>query len=620
VRLIQLTCPNCNGKIEHKDEKTFQCPFCGTELMLEQNKVYYVDQTINNYYGPAPVQKKAPVHTKLKTVMLTALIFICAAFGYIYLINEKPIQSSHTNVETRSVPESEVLLFFLKDIFNKGNAMPTVEELASIRYLAASYKDNQWHFSYSLEDRFTNERALISDYVIMDKILNTKKIDQKDFEAFSGLTELNLMGTYEIVNDRNISFEHMQGLKSYSGKFNESFSEFSQYFADKSTIEELAVQIRSNNELALLLEFPNLKRLQITYVDESVTDYQLLSQLPLKALAIHYIDDLKWLSSLSNLESLEINYSESTDFTSLYSLSQLRELKFIFVKNLKTIDFMKNMPNLQVLSLASSDITSLELLRNKTSLTKLQLTSVSRLGSLDVVNSLTSLTELTVNSYYGAVSPLSLPNLRKAELVGPIVEGLEAPALKELTVFTRGDLDGEKLAQFPQLEQLSVVGSDRLFHIRALNRLPKLRDISVNETDFYDETSALFQLKHVTTLNCTECQFKLDRVDSFTNNVLAYVRLNQPSFRLGNEYLNEVDQAMPYFANLTGIRSFTMQDSSLQSLNFMKKWQQVEELHLENNAILDIEPLVQLPKLQKLYIFGNSVQNKSVLEEGVTVY
>ncbi|MGO4734464.1 leucine-rich repeat domain-containing protein [Paenibacillus sp. 2KB_22] len=44
------------------------------------------------------------------------------------------------------------------------------------------------------------------------------------------------------------------------------------------------------------------------------------------------------------------------------------------------------------------------------------------------------------------------------------------------------------------------------------------------------------------------------------------------------------------------------------------------ELHLENNAISNIETLSQLPDLQKVYLSGNSVQNKSVVGAGVHVY
>ncbi|MEK4362273.1 leucine-rich repeat domain-containing protein [Paenibacillus sp. FSL M8-0212] len=71
---------------------------------------------------------------------------------------------------------------------------------------------------------------------------------------------------------------------------------------------------------------------------------------------------------------------------------------------------------------------------------------------------------------------------------------------------------------------------------------------------------------------------------------------------------------------MSALRSFTLQDSNLASLEFMSNWQVIEELHLENNSISNIEPLSQLPDLQKVYLSGNSVQNKSVVGASVHVY
>ncbi|WMT40887.1 leucine-rich repeat domain-containing protein [Paenibacillus sp. D2_2] len=504
--------------------------------------------------------------------------------------------------------------------------MPTEEELASIRYLSA-YRDNdQWHFDYNLDDPFTNKQAQISDYVIIDKILNTQRIEQKDFEAFTGLTALKLMNEYEISQSKEVSFQHMQGLKSYSAGFNESFGSFAQYFGDKTKIVELSTQIRSNAEMALLLEFPNLQSLEISYVDESVTDFHLLNQLPLKSLSLttSQINDLKWLSSLTGLESLTIDNNNATDFSAFYSLSQLQELKLTSVRNLKTLDFIQNMPNLQSLDLDNVDITNIERLRNKSSLTNLRLSSSYKLESIDAVNSLTSLTELAITGYHGTVPSIVAPNLKKAELSGSLIPKLKAPALKSLTVYMSGTangLDGAELVKFPQLEQLTAMESGDFTNVGSLNRLSKLQELNLNETSFYDETSALFNLQHIKTLNCNECRIQLNSQEPFVNNTMEYLTLNQAYFQIGNgDWLHEMDKVMPYFANLTALRSFTMQDSSLQSLSFMESWKQVEELHLENNAISNIEPLASLPHLQKLYILGNQVQNKSVLDKGVMIY
>ncbi|MGG2113614.1 leucine-rich repeat domain-containing protein [Lysinibacillus pakistanensis] len=620
--LIKLNCPNCNGKIEYKEGQPFKCPFCETELMLKENNVYYVDQTINNYYGTPP--PKTNTRPNLKALLIIPIVMICAFLGYFLLNYNQTEYGNRDKIPVRSMPESEVLLFFLKDIFNKGEAMPTKEELASIRYLTTYYTDYQWHFDYSFDDPFTNKQAEISTYIIMDKVLNTQKIEQKDFEAFTGLTVLKFMNNYEISQSEKVSFRHLKNLKSYTGSFNESFSRIADYFSDKSSVVELSVQIRSNDELALLLKFPNLRSLEISYLNETVTDFHLLNQLSLKSLSLSSTNDLKWLASLTGLESLAIDMSEATDFSSFYSLNQLQELKLTSVRNLKTIDFIQNMPNLQSLDLENMDITNLERLRDKSSLTKLRLSSLYKLELLDIVNSLTSLTDLSIIGYSGDVSSIVAPHLKKAELTSSFIPKLEAPTLKNLTVYIRGSesyFNGAELLKYPQLEQLTAMESGDFKGISALNRLSNLQTLNFNETYFFDETRELFNLQHVKTLNCNECTFQFNSNNPFNNNILEHLTLNDGSFRIGNgDWLHEVDKVMPYFAGFSALRSFTMQDSSLQSISFMENWQQIEMLHLENNAITNIEPLVNLPNLKRLYILGNQVQNKSVLDKGILIY
>jgi len=620
--LIKLNCPNCNGKIEYKEGQPFKCPFCETELMLKENNVYYVDQTINNYYGTPP--PKTNTRPNLKALLIIPIVMICAFLGYFLLNYNQTEYGNRDKIPVRSMPESEVLLFFLKDIFNKGEAMPTKEELASIRYLTTYYTDYQWHFDYSFDDPFTNKQAEISTYIIMDKVLNTQKIEQKDFEAFTGLTVLKFMNNYEISQSEKVSFRHLKNLKSYTGSFNESFSRIADYFSDKSSVVELSVQIRSNDELALLLKFPNLRSLEISYLNETVTDFHLLNQLSLKSLSLSSTNDLKWLASLTGLESLAIDMSEATDFSSFYSLNQLQELKLTSVRNLKTIDFIQNMPNLQSLDLENMNITNLERLRDKSSLTKLRLSSLYKLELLDIVNSLTSLTDLSIIGYSGDVSSIVAPHLKKAELTSSFIPKLEAPTLKNLTVYIRGSesyFNGAELLKYPQLEQLTAMESGDFKGISALNRLPNLKTLNFNETYFFDETRELFNLQHVKTLNCNECTFQFNSNNPFNNNILEHLTLNDGSFRIGNgDWLHEVDKVMPYFAGFSALRSFTMQDSSLQSISFMENWQQIEMLHLENNAITNIEPLVNLPNLKRLYILGNQVQNKSVLDKGILIY
>ncbi|MEK5034765.1 leucine-rich repeat domain-containing protein [Paenibacillus sp. FSL R7-0302] len=625
MAFIPLNCPNCSGRIEYKEGTILKCPYCQTELLLKQNNVYYVDQTINHYHGTPPPKAapKPPVSVSFPVrLVLIMLLVLGGAIGtYIYYGLSSPQQATKANLSVRTMPESEVLLSFLREILGKGNALPTEEEIARLRYLTVERSENdQWKFTYSLTDPFSNERAEKITYITQDKRLNDQRIDQRDFEAFKGLTALDLNGTYEIDQTEQTSLAHMPGLKSYGGAFNESFSRFSGYFGDKSKITELVTQLRSNQEVALLLEFPNLSSLSITYVDESITDLHLLNKLPLKSLSLTFVNDLGWLSSMTGLSSLAIHYSEATDLQPLYALTQLQELKLSYLTNVKSIDFLQNMPALQTLDIENLNFTSLKPLAGKASITTLRLASLSKLGSVAAVNYLSSLREITLSGYYEKPEALALPGVKRAEIPTSFLSGLKAPAVTDLTLRGgSGELNMAELKKFPELAQLSLWGSDDIIQLRALDSLPRLKTLSIYDSSLYSESDALFRLKQVNTLVCSECRLNFKQAAA-TNSALEHLTLDQPDFSMNNNSVNEVDQVMPYFAGLTALRSFTLQDNNLASLTFMSKWQAIEALHLENNAISDIETLSKLPNLQKIFLTGNSVLNKSVLGAGVQVY
>ncbi|WP_258170259.1 MULTISPECIES: leucine-rich repeat domain-containing protein [unclassified Paenibacillus] len=592
---------------------------------MKQNHVYYVDQTINHYHGTVPEATPKPsvsVSIPLRLLLVLLLVISGAIGTYFYYSNSSTYSKTEANLPVRKMPESEVLLSFLRDIFDKGSALPTEEELARLRYLTVEHSENdQWTFTYSLSDPFSDEQAEKITYVTQDKKLNSQEIDQRDFEAFTGLTALDLTNTYEISQTDQTTLAHMSGLKSYGGAFNESFSTFSGYFGDKTKITELSTQLRSNQELAMLLEFPNLSSLSITYVDESVTDFFLLNKLPLKSLSLTFVDELGWLSSMTGLSSLSIHYSETTDLQPLYALTQLQELQLSFLTNVKSIDFVQNMPALQTLDLENVNFSSLEPLADKASITTLRLASLSQLASVKVINSLPSLRELTLSGYYEKAEALTLPNVGRVEIPSSFLTGLKAPATTSLTLRGgSGELNLAALGKFPKLEQLSLWEIDEITRLGALDGLPSLETLNIYDSSLYKESDALFRLKQIKSLMCSECRLNFEQKSATENSVLEHLALEQPYFSINNNSVNEVDQMMPYFANMPALRSFTLQDSNLSSLEFMSNWQAIEELHLENNAISNIETLSQLPNLQKVYLSGNSVQNKSVLGTDVHVY
>ncbi|WP_168121862.1 leucine-rich repeat domain-containing protein [Paenibacillus sp. HB172176] len=621
MAFIQLKCPNCNGKIEPKGKRLFKCPFCETELLLQENNVYHVDQSVHHYHGTAVPTSPPRLKPKRKGLLAGLLVLaLTVYFIWIFASQGSGGGASEPHV-VRTEPESEVLQLFLRDIFDKTEAAPSLEELGSIRFLSVDKVDDRWRFRYSFDDPFTNELPEWKEYVVTDKVLNTQRIEQKDFEAFSGLTGLDLNGEYEITQTRDMSFSHMKNMKSYSSGFNESFHMFASYFGDKSRIQQLTTQIRSNDEMARLLEFPNLQNLSITYVDESVTDFQLLQQLPLRSLSVTTVDDLGWLSTLPSLESLSIGASEATDFSSLYALSQMRELTFDGVRNLRTLDFVASMPKLHALDVNQVSLVSLEPLRNRTSLTKLRLADAGAQETLQVINSLSSLSSLAISGYYSTAPALNLPRVTEAVLPSSFVPLLHAPAVRNLTVTLNSDgISGGDLIRFPQLSELSLLESGSFSQVKELNRLPKLRILNASETSFYGETRELFQLLNVTALECLECTLQVEGEAAFDNGTLEQLNLNNSYFLLDNSHVEDLERITPYLEGLTGLRSFTLQNSSIQTLDFIKGWTQLEILHVENNAISNLNPLGEISSLRKVYITGNPVQNRTMFGDRIAVY
>ncbi|WP_433750605.1 hypothetical protein [Paenibacillus amylolyticus] len=90
---------------------------------------------------------------------------------------------------------------------------------------------------------------------------------------------------------------------------------------------------------------------------------------------------------------------------------------------------------------------------------------------------------------------------------------------------------------------------------RQLDGLPNLEALNIYDSSLYMESDALFRLKQVKSLMCSECRLNFEQKSAAENGVIEHLTLEQPYFSINNTSVTEVDQMMPYFAKLSALRS-----------------------------------------------------------------
>lgn len=213
-----------------------------------------------------------------------------------------------------------------------------------------------------------NVSLLSTDYDLLEKLVNLEKIklvgigSEEDAQKFfSELTKLKKLNTVEIV-DSHIGY--IDKLGDIENLINISIigNIGGGVWFGIEDIELLGSDERFNELQSLSLKFinldkiPNLKRLteldslaisgqEITYIDESVVNWDHLTTLEISNTSVSLIDD-KIIKQLQNLRFLDISYSrfENVDFVN--NLPKLEDFKYKGYSTYNVnIECLKHHPN-----------------------------------------------------------------------------------------------------------------------------------------------------------------------------------------------------------------------------------------------------------------------------------
>ncbi|GKT14907.1 hypothetical protein ADUPG1_010579, partial [Aduncisulcus paluster] len=407
-----------------------------------------------------------------------------------------------------------------------------------------------------------------------------------------------------------------------------------------------------NCSLDVLTELTNLKYLDLSYSTTELSDYPDLSSLTsLTHLDLHEFGgavdwSISWLSSLLNLEYLDLYSADISDFSS-DQLSNIANMKVINIYGINTsvsllflneagnlelfavgstyynsylkrqyypcteIPDMSNLPNLQNLIMKCdildvSDIQNIAQLHNLKSLTlHSDETDFPTISSLTSLSLLQTFIETSGNGYSTNGIIPSLPSLEYLQLPGSSINTIpDLSTVPKLRVFQQSfsitDISNLQTAHALQSIHLSTI-SDITELSTVLSSMSSLIDLSFS----IDNPTSTFDLGSITSI-------KYLNIDGDWNDMSEVIL--PPNVRECNLDYLELTTG-PDLSSLTSLQildlggNHSFSDLSFLSAESCPSCSSLKKLHLHYNSIEDISPLSGMTSLEWLDLDDNSISD-----------
>ena len=293
------------------------------------------------------------------------------------------------------------------------------------------------------------------------------------------------------------------------------------------------------------------------------------------------LTDLRGLSDLTGLRTLNLRNCDITDLSPLSGLTGLRHLVLKENNSLLDLSPLSGLTGLTALNLRHNDISDLSPLSGLSSLTFLDLRR-NDIADLSPLSGLVGLTTLRLSyNNISDVSPLSgLMGLTSLDLYDNEIKNLTG-----LTGLTTLDLAGNDISDVSPLSGLTglttldLAGND-ISDVSPLSGLTGLTTLDLAGNDFSD-LSPLSGLSSLKTLD------------------LAYIPLLDLSTLSG----------------LTGLTILDLNDNEIEDLSGLHLLAGLTSLDLNDNEIEDLSPLSDLTCLRTLDLSSNRISDLSPLSD-----
>ncbi|GKT13598.1 hypothetical protein ADUPG1_010300, partial [Aduncisulcus paluster] len=402
-----------------------------------------------------------------------------------------------------------------------------------------------------------------------------------------------------------------------------------------------------NCSLDVLTELTNLKYLDLSYSTTDLSDYPDLSSLTsLTHLDLHEfrgaVDwSISWLSSLLNLEYLDLYSADISDFSS-DQLSNIANMKVINIYEVGdtsiSYSFLENASSLESLSFGryNSECNDIPDMFNLPNLQQLTMKCYTIDDSdLQNIAQLSNLEKLDVRSNYQiSISNISslypLSSLKSLQIICYKLSDVSIPFLPSLEYIRLPDLDFAVIPDLSTVPKLRVFYCDEISDISNLSTASALQSITIYSYFFQDATQLSTVLSFLSSM--MELRIMVDNPVSFdlgSITSLKYLEIFGTWNDMSDAILpSNVRECIMYslelttppdLSSLTSLQvlylesNYSLSDISFLSAESCPSCSSLKELHLHYNSIEDISPLSGMTSLEWLELDQNSISDISPL-------
>lgn len=356
-----------------------------------------------------------------------------------------------------------------------------------------------------------------------------------------------------------------------------------------TNVESLYLDTSMLSSIDGISGLPNLKKLTIMdgdYIDDLSALYK-ATQLESLYIESNSLRDVSFLTKFDNLKELTIIGSEVLDFNPLAECTKLESLYLL--ENYKTTDyeFAKGLTGLKEFGLMTSfnfDDSDMPDFSPLCNVTKLYL---GKFESFDNLKYMTNVEELIIDDggygdFGGSNSLLQLPNLRSLTVKNSSI----SPEMIQ------------QIAEAEGIEFLDFYSSYLWSDISPIINMPNLRELHLDHASFQLNTANIAESEHLRILDM--------------GNALIYKNN-------ANQWADKeaIDTAafQDALANLRGMEELTLEDLTVNSVEFAAGMEQLKMLNITDNYVTSLEPLASLPKLQVVVCESNPISDTAGLDD-----